>query len=304
MTLFDEQGAGLHPIYERLRDADDASDAEQKLYLDGLWRRTQRHLDSHFKSAFARQIHQRFWELRLAAALLDLGYSLEPGADGRPDFVTRLPGGERLWIEAVAPSLGSVDNPDRPVDLIPNAGFLATPIDQILMRYTQALREKRDRFQGYCEAGVVTEGDHCVIALNTGRMWPHVEGVGLPRILRAVFPIGEEQITIDLGTGSTLGIEHPIRSEVTRANGAPISLTAFLHPSYACVSGLIGDSARVTGWSQQSNARFVSAANPTATTPLPQACFKLGTEYRYVQEAGGFTLQHVEHQLEGVPMPA
>lgn len=304
MTLFDQQGAGLHPVYERLRDADDGSDAEQRMYLDGLWRRARGHLDSHFKSAFAHQIHQRFWELRLAAALLDLGYSLEPGAGGRPDFATRLPGGERLWIEAVSPSLGLAANPDRPADLIPNAGFRATPVDQILMRYTQALREKRDRFQSYCEAGVVTEGDRCVIALNTGGMWPHVEGVGLPRILSAVFPIGEEQFTIDLNTGSTLSVEHPLRSEVIRANGAPIALTAFLHPSYACISGLIGDSARVTGWRQQGNARFVSVANPRAMTPLPQAWFMLGTEYRYVPEAEGFSLQQVEHQREGVPTPA
>ncbi|KAF0105080.1 MAG: hypothetical protein FD144_989 [Rhodospirillaceae bacterium] len=304
MTLFDEWGAGLHPVYERLRDADDAGDVEQKMYLDGLWRRAQGHLDSHFKSAFAHQIHQRFWELRLTAALLDLGYSLEPGADGRPDFATKLPGGERLWIEAVSPSLGSAANPDRPADLIPNGGFRATPVEQLLMRYTQALQEKRDRFQNYREAGVVAEGDRCIIAVNSGGLWPYVEGVGLPRILSAVFPIGEEQITIDLTSGSTLSVEYPLRGEVVRANGAPISLTAFLHPSYACISGLISDSARVTGWRQQGNARFVSAANPTATVPLPQACFRLGAEYHYVQDAEGFSLQRVEHQLEGVPTPA
>lgn len=304
MTLFDQQGAALHPAYERLRDADDGSDVEQRMYLDGLWDRVRGHLDIHFKSAFAHQIDQRFWELRLAAALLDLGYTLEPGADGRPDFGTRLPGGERLWIEAVAPSLGLATNRDRPPDLVPNAGFRATPVDQILMRYTQALQEKRDRFQNYREAGVVAEEDRCVIAVNSGGLWPYVEGVGLPRILSAVFPIGDEQIAIDLVTGSFLSVEYASRGEVIRANGSPISLTAFLHPSYAGISGLIGDSARVTGWHQQGNARFVSATNPTATQPLPQACFRLGTEYRYVQEAGGFSLQQVEHQMSGEPRSA
>lgn len=304
MTLFDQDGAGLHPVYQRLRDAVDGTDVEQRMYLDGLWRRAKGHLDSHFKSAFAHQVHQRFWELRLAAALLDLGYSLEPGAEGTPDFATSLASGERLWIEAIAPSLGSATNPDRPPDLIPNAGFRATPVEQILMRYTQALQEKCHRFHSYREAGVVSEGDRCVIAVNSGGLWPYVESVGLPRILSAVFPIGEEQVTIDLATASILNIEHPLRGEVIRANGAPISLTAFLNPSYAFVSGLIGDSARVTGWRQQGNARFVSAANPTATTPLPQACFRLGTEYRYVQEAEGFHLLQIEHQMEGVPTPA
>jgi hypothetical protein len=64
MTLFDQDGAGLDAIYLRLRDTDDASDAEQKAYLDGLWTRARTHLDRNFKSAFARNtiaaLEQRF----------------------------------------------------------------------------------------------------------------------------------------------------------------------------------------------------------------------------------------------------
>jgi hypothetical protein len=54
MTIFDQDGPRLDAIYLRLRDTDDASDAEQKAYLDGLWRRARPHLDGNFKSAFAR----------------------------------------------------------------------------------------------------------------------------------------------------------------------------------------------------------------------------------------------------------
>jgi hypothetical protein len=97
MTLFDQGGAGLDPIYVRLRDTDDPADAEQKAYLDGLWARVRPHLDENFKSAFARHANQRFWELRLAAAFLDLGYGLDAGGEGRPDLATRLQAGERLW---------------------------------------------------------------------------------------------------------------------------------------------------------------------------------------------------------------
>src|SRR6185437_7340378 len=119
MTLFDQDGAGLDAIYLRLRDTDDASDAQQKTYIDGLWTRARPHLDRNFKSAFARNTAQRFWELRLAVTFLDLGYVLDAAAEGRPDLATWLPTGERLWIEAVAPTLGATNNPDRPADLIP-----------------------------------------------------------------------------------------------------------------------------------------------------------------------------------------
>jgi hypothetical protein len=149
MTLFDQDGVSLDAIYLRLRDTDDASDAEQKAYLDGLWTRARPDLDGNFKSAFARNAAQRFWELRLAVAFLDLGYALDAGGEGRPDLATRLSTGERLWIEAVAPTLGAHNNPDRPAELIPDGRLRPVPIEQILMRYTQVLREKRDQFLGY-----------------------------------------------------------------------------------------------------------------------------------------------------------
>jgi hypothetical protein len=71
MTLFDQDGAGLDAIYLRLRDTDDPTDAEQKAYLDGLWMRARPHLDGNFKSAFARNTAQRFWDFRLAAGRME-----------------------------------------------------------------------------------------------------------------------------------------------------------------------------------------------------------------------------------------
>jgi hypothetical protein len=182
MTLFDQNGAGLDAIHLRLRNT--------KAYLDGLWTRARLHLDGNFKSAFARYTAQRFWELRLAIAFLDVGYALDAGAEGRPDLATCwLPTGERLRIEAVAPTLGAPDNPDRPENLIPDGCFRPVPIEQILMRYTQVLREKRDQFLGYRQAGVVAEGDRCVICRRCARSRPTSRpspdcGVSLFRIAR------------------------------------------------------------------------------------------------------------------------
>jgi hypothetical protein len=304
MTLFDQEGADLDGIYLRLRDADDAGDAEQKAYLDGLWARVRPHLDGNFKSAFACNTIQRFWELRLAASFLDLGYVLEGGGEGRPDLATRLPTGERLWVEAVAPTLGAPNNPDRPPDLIPDGRFRPVPIEQVLMRYTQALREKRDRFSAYRQEGLVAEGDRCVIAVSSAALWPHLEGVGLPRILSAVFPIGRERVVVDRETFAVVRVEHEYRGEIFRAGGAGIPTTAFLSPEYAMISGLIHDSARPTSLRQQGNARFVSANNPTTTVPLPPGYFGLGEEYRSAPDGDGFSLQRIEHRMDGAPAPA
>jgi hypothetical protein len=244
---------------------------------------------------------QRFWELRLAVAFLDLGYALDAGGEGRPDLATRLSTGERLWIEAVAPTLGAPNNPDRPAEPIPDGRFRPVPIKQILMRYTQALREKRDQFLAYRQAGVVAEGDRCVIAVSSAALWPHVSGVGLPRILSAVFPIGNDRITVDRGTLAVVQVEHEYRGEVFRAGGAGISTAAFLTPEYATISGVIHDSARPAGWRQQGYGRFVSASNPTTTAPLPPGYFALGEEYRSGRDRDGFSLRRIEHRMDGAP---
>lgn len=304
VTLFDQAGQNSSSIYRRLRDTDDAGDMEQRSYIDQLWTRTKPYLDSNFSSAFARDPQQRYWELRLAAALLDTGYILELNGEGRPDIATRLPSGERLWIEAVAPTLGAPNNPDRPPELIPDGKFRSVPIDQILMRYTQAIREKRDRFRVYRDAGVVNPEDRCVIALNSGGLWPHVEGVGLPRVLNAVYPLGNERVILDNKTGKILRVEREYRGEILRGNGANIPLTAFLDPEYAQISGIIADTARVTGWHQQGNQRFVSVNNPTTTAALPSGFFKLGTEYRGEQNGDGYSLTRKEHEISGVPSGA
>jgi hypothetical protein len=97
-TLFDQQDTAPESSYTKLRDGDEPFFAEQRDYLDELWDRTRLHLDANFKSEFALHTDQRFWELRLAGALLDLGYELDKGNVGRPDFGTRLRTGKRLWI--------------------------------------------------------------------------------------------------------------------------------------------------------------------------------------------------------------
>jgi hypothetical protein len=140
-----------------------------------------------------------------------------------------------------------------------------------------------------------------VIAVSSGALWPHVSGVGLPRILSAVFPIGNDRITVDRGTLAVVHVEHEYRAEVVRAGGAGIPMPAFLTPEYATISGVIHDSARAAGWRQQGYARFVSANNPIAAAPLPPGYFALGEEYRSVPDRNGFSLRRVEHRMDGAP---
>ena len=246
MTLFDQHAAGLSATYEKVRDDQSALAVEHRAMLDDQWRAAAPYLDQNFKSAFAHQTAQRFWELRLVNALLVLGFELEPAADNRPDIATRLPDGRRLWIEATAPTLGAQGNPDLPPPL--NVGRMRpVPVERIMLRLSQGVWDKTQRLRQYRQQGVVAEGDCTVIALSSGAHWPFIEAPEHPRILSVLFPIGNEHWIIERATDEVVRVEHDYRGEVVRSNGSAVPMTAFDTPGSADVSGLIYDFSRAQG---------------------------------------------------------
>ncbi|WP_374275943.1 hypothetical protein [Brevundimonas sp.] len=288
MTLFDLDPEHATEGYRRLLDKGREDDRER---LDGMYARAAAFLDANFKDQFARATNDRFFELRLANALLDHDFVLEAAAENRPDFATRLPDGRRLWVEAVSLSWGQPGNPDRAPEL--KEGLQPAPIREVLLRKTSALKEKRDRFRHYGETGVVAPEDVCVVAMSSGGLHPHVEGVGLPRIVSAVLPFGDEQITIDRATGHVVAMTHERRAELTKTNGAVVPTTAFETPEeYGQISAVLHDATYLGTWrGDLQPARWVTVDNPTALVPPPEQLFTWGTRYRAISVDGAVQLQ-------------
>ncbi len=287
MALFDLDPAGATEAYLRLLG--DGRE-EDRARLDEMYERASAYLDGNFRDQFVRATNDRFFELRLADALLDHGFELEIAAAGRPDFATRLPDGRHLWLEAVGLSWGRPDNPDRAPAL--REGFQAAPVRQALLRMTSALKEKRDRFRNYLKAGVVGAEDVCVIAMSSGGLYPHAEGVGLPRIVSAVLPFGDEKITIDRATGEVVEITHERKEALTKANGSAVPTTAFETPEeYGQISAVLHDTAHLGTWrGDLQPKRWVTVHNPTAKVPLPDDLFGWGARYRAAIVNGDFVL--------------
>jgi hypothetical protein len=107
------------PIYNNIRDYDDAPSAFGKNCLlsardftESLWKRYEPYADANFLTEIQVDFRARFWEMYLACSLEDAGYSIEcPKPEGPDILVTS--GETRVWIEAVAPSGGDANNPDR-----------------------------------------------------------------------------------------------------------------------------------------------------------------------------------------------
>lgn len=283
MTLFDLDIEAATDIY-RLMQAQGREDDRAR--FDALFERAQPYLDSNFKDQFARCTNERFFELRLVTTLLDHGLELDPAQEGRPDIGTYLADGRRLWIEAVTLSWGRPDNPDRPPPL--GERFQPAPVREALLRHTAALKEKRDKFRTYREKGVVGPDDCCVVAMSSGGLHPHVEGVGLPRVVSAVLPFGDEVVTIDRLSGEVLEVTHEHQPEIRNARDAPVATTAFEDPeAYGQISAVLHDSAFISTWpgDLQPN-RWVTVHNPTTSARLPEDQFPWGRRFRIVESGG------------------
>jgi hypothetical protein len=208
-------------IARRLQGKDDLSQAICCRTIE-LWRKFRDYglakgnfvdrLCSHDNFVFC----QHYWEMLLANHLIDLGLVPQrPSSAAGPDFRIQL-AGRVVWIEATAPEPGrGADRvPDRLVDPIafitkqreldpdykPQAH--SVPTELLILRWTQAIREKWRRWTAYLVDGIVNETDAYVVAVNgcnLGFAGLHTTE-DYEIALRAVFPFGRVRVRWNIET--------------------------------------------------------------------------------------------------------
>ena len=170
--------------------------------------------DSNFTKELCSGSEKRFWsrvsEALLAARLKKIGLTPEASHGGGPDFSV-IDNGRKIWIEVICPEPTGL-----PLDWIePEMGkAISFPHEQILLRWTSAIKEKAEKLlgsldgtvKGYIEKGIVASGDAYVIAVNgrqlrSGHPFPELLGISqFPFAVEAVFAVGPYQIKIDRDT--------------------------------------------------------------------------------------------------------
>jgi hypothetical protein len=113
-----------------------------------------------------------------------------------------------------------------------------------LLRWTAALKEKREKFRRYVKNRIIPATDPTVIAINGCRLadWS-IDDNGISRMplgVEATFPVGPIAVPVSQG-GRIDGEARRIpRYSIKNANGAEVRTDSFLNPLYANVSALIG----------------------------------------------------------------
>jgi hypothetical protein len=236
------------------------------------------------------KLHARVWEAMLYRHLSTLGFEFrktdvtKSGKSG-PDFCI-MHKGQIIWIEAVTPAPKGI-----PLDWLspPKRGeakMRSKPHEQMLVRWTSVLKDKRDKLKSNVEKNIVDPEDCTVIAINSCRLSDFArDDLGVSRwpfAVEAVFPIGPWAVPV-IQEGQPAGEPGNVpRHMIQKPNGENIPTANFLDPCYANVSAIIGcyQKDMVNG-----ALRLTVVHNPLATVSLPRGI--LGANKEYIADERG-----------------
>lgn len=253
-----------------------------KSYMEDLWGTYKRYADKDFPQQLAQDFHARFWEMYLTCTLIFKSFSVVPKQTRSqgPDILID-DSSTKIFLEAITPSEGAIDNPDKVRQLEVNT-FKATPVPdtEITLRYSSAVADKYKKYLTYLEQGIVSLSDSYVIALNSCKIETAIIDMtgtsDLPRIVKAVLPIGYKEVTISKSSGSTVDWHYQYRPKITRASGSDVPTDLFLRDDYAGISGVLYSHSDIANRHDD----FIFIHNPKSTqNAIPHEYFKLGIEY-------------------------
>jgi len=268
---------------------DDPQYEGERLFLQKLWGRYDDSgcSDKNFSEKIARGFHPRFWEMYLTCTLIEAGLNPLPKKKQKGPDIRVLEQDTVIWVEATAPGPGEKEKKDTVPP--PKNGIPAKiPEDNIIFRFTHALDKKFKEYKKYLsdDTADVSADEPYVIAINGGEIpYSSIADDGIPRIVKAVFSIGNYAKTINIDTSETIseGLEH--RSERLKRSGYPVFTNFFLDENHKGISGLLFSNVSILNTPEKPGDDFILIHNPLATNRISDGWLKMGREYWYLLES-------------------
>jgi len=273
-NIFDSNILSTDKNYLALRDNPKFS--EYRNYCENLWKRFAPYADPDFPLEFSKQLQPRFWELYLGCSLLDLGFSIIPKSSSKgPDFHIVLDG-RNIWIEAIAPNNG--EGPDAVPDIYEHSGFDPMPEDKIILRFTNAITEKKKKLDAYIRSGIVSSNDIFVIALNGGGINMLMFDGPMPTVIKSVYPVGDEVVTVDVVSRKVISDKYKLRFEIIKDSRKAVSTRAFINPEYINITGILYSNVSLGTLPSKLGDDFLFIHNSIAISKLKYGWLRTGKE--------------------------
>jgi len=262
------------PAYRNVRDNPRNNSplnlTKAKAFVESLWTRYRGLADKHFRQDAMNHFLERFWEMYLAVTLIERCFQLMRIGGKGPEFYF-LHNGRKIWVEAVVPGPG--EGEDR-VPEIRYGEIYTVPTEKILLRFTNALVEKRNKYKQALQQKIIVPDDLYLLAINS-RGIPHGPfGNTMPFFVQAFLPFGNLTALINTRTREVVDTFYQKRENVIKAKGSPVSTTAFLNPDFAFVSAVLNSGVDCVNRPDKLGDDFIILHNPTATHPLDPAVFE------------------------------
>lgn len=276
MELFRAGFAAPDPAYNNIRDGESHWDISGRDLCNKLWKVFEPLADKHFMGQFAIDFDARFWEMDLTCAFIEKSFNVncpKPGPDICIDF-----DGWKLWVEAIAPGDGGG------ADQVPGYSMgtgIAQPVPdgKIILRLTSAIVEKHDKYLSYLEKGIISDSEPYIIAINGSQIKSSRSDFNPPRVVRAVFPIGNEYLTFDKVSGNVVDSGFEYKASVRKENGTEIPIDIFLNPKFEGVSAVLFSNSDCCNRPEITGMDYVLIHNPLAKNKISEGLIKFGCEY-------------------------
>jgi type I restriction enzyme S subunit len=254
---------------------DHPSCAASKAFVESLWKRYCPYADSKFRTNAPHQFHQHFWEMYLGVTLLDKGYQLTKHGDAGPEFSAMLDG-KRVWFEAIAPTGGTGPNQvSEPV----SGKCRRVPTENILLRFTNALDEKKKCYMAAVAKGIIAPEDLYILAINSRRIpsaWNEHE---LPYFVQAFLAFGPLTVSIDPETSEVTDTYHRYQPQITKVSGVNISTRTFLDQEAGFCSAIIHSAVDCANYPTNLGTDFSVLYNPNAKAQIRETAFPWCTQF-------------------------
>jgi hypothetical protein len=291
-------GIASDPAFVNLRQPVHYSQANAKSFAERLWKDYHPHADPNFLMEIRTDFCARFWEMYLCCALIEQsttrGYSVSCPKPG-PDILLESSSG-RIWMEAVSPTNGELGKADSLVEpefpsihvgsnkqkpRRPNPSSGSIPEEKIVLRYTTAIREKYRKYLCYLQAGLVDKNDAYVIAINKSRLAYRLAAaeIDLPRFLKAVYPIGQLEVLIDIDARRIVGAQNRPRFSIPKFNQSPVSVQSFTLGRKRGISAVLCSDADASWSTSPLGSDFELAHHPRARKAIPRGLIPTAREW-------------------------
>lgn len=269
--------SGTDETYCAIKNEINSRCREAKVFTEQLFEKTHQYLDPDIVKELPGQFHQRFWEIYLAASLLEAGLSLQHsnGRDG-PDICIQVDGESKVWVEAVTAS------PGQGSDAVQEAEFgtvRSVPDDQIKLRLLNAFAEKSRKYERYRGRNWVGLNEPYIIAINAAQVPSARRELQIPRIVRSLLPFGFQVLHLNRENLELTDTSYEYQGEVVKISGTEVETTSFLNPKYSGISAVIYSCADVSNYPIEISNALLLFHNPLAVNPLPIGFLKKGHEY-------------------------